>query len=359
MAFDIRAAQEAIRSSTCIRPAGAGTKFGRPATDPAAVDMTQASGVIDYQPTEFVITAWAGTPVAEVQSLLAEHGQYLPFDPLLVERGATLGGTIAANACGPERYRYGGVRDFLIGTRFIDGNGELIQGGGKVVKNAAGFDYPKLLVGSRGRLGIIVDATFKVFPKPEAYATLQVHLPELTRALDLLPRLTNCPYDINAIDIVASPPDRGVTLLVRVGGLEAGLPQRMARIRALCGDGDVITGQAEMEIWRTAREFTWIAADECVVKVPLTPSDIPALDACVREVKRRYSVGGNVAWLAAARHHDFDAALRALGLPGLTLLGSADGDPRIGAHADNPFADRVKRALDPLNKFGDHGAHAA
>ncbi|MCS6846700.1 MAG: FAD-binding protein, partial [Anaerolineae bacterium] len=226
----IRELQEAIRSSTHVRPCGATTKLRAPSNGQAVLDMRRLSGVIDYQPTEFVITAWAGTPVAEVQALLAEHGQYLPFDPLLVERGATLGGTVAANACGPERYRYGGVRDFIIGTRFIDGEGNLIRGGGKVVKNAAGFDYPKLMVGSLGRLGALVDMTFKVFPKPEAYATLRVDCASLDIALALLPKLTNCPYDLNAIDLVAGAAN-DVAIFVRVGGLAAGLPQRMDRVR--------------------------------------------------------------------------------------------------------------------------------
>ncbi|BCX03820.1 MAG: 2-hydroxy-acid oxidase [Candidatus Roseilinea sp.] len=346
----IRELQEAIASSTRVRPRGAMTKLHAPANGQATLDMRRLAGVIDYQPTEFVITAWAGTPVAEVQALLAEHGQYLPFDPLLVERGATLGGTVAANACGPERYRYGGVRDFIIGTRFLDGNGNLIQGGGKVVKNAAGFDYPKLMVGSLGRLGALVDVTFKVFPKPEAYATLRVDCASLDAALALLPKLTNCPYDLNAIDLVVGAANQ-VAILIRVGGLAAGLPQRMDRVRALCSGGEIITGDDEVALWCAAREFAWAADGEPVVKVPLTPGRIPALDARVQPARRRYSVGGNVAWIATHALDDLDATLKSLDLTGLVLL-NAPGDPRIGRRTHNAFAERVLRALDPQSKFG-------
>ena len=106
--------------------------------------------------------------------MLAEHGQYLPFDPPLAAAGATLGGTVAAGLSGPGRYRYGGVRDFVLGVRFVDGMGNLVRGGGKVVKNAAGFDFPKLMVGSLGRLGVLAELSFKVFPQPPAFATLAV-----------------------------------------------------------------------------------------------------------------------------------------------------------------------------------------
>ena len=350
MATDLRDLQEAVRESARVRAHGARTKCAPTQDGVRALDLSAYSGVIEYHPTEFVITAWAGTPVAEVQDLLARHGQYLPFDPLLAERGATLGGTVAANACGPERYRYGGARDFLIGVQFIDGNGALIRGGGKVVKNAAGFDYPKLMVGSLGALGVLAEVTFKVFPKPEAYATLRVALPSLDAALALLPKLTNCPYDLNAIDILVTPGDEQATVFIRVGGLAAGLPQRMARVRDLCGDGTLMDAADEAAFWRAAREFTWLAPGECAVKVPLTPARIPALDAHLHSLQRRYSVGGNVAWIATNDVMRLDAVLKSLGLAGLVLI-NAKGNPRIGQWQRNAFAERVARALDPQGKF--------
>ena len=115
--------------------------------------------------SEFTFTALAGTPVREIAAALAERGQYLPFDPMLREAGATLGGTVAAGLSGPGRFRYGGLRDFILGVRFVDGEGRLLRLGGKVVKNAAGFDLPKFFVGSLGRFGVLAEMTFKVFPK--------------------------------------------------------------------------------------------------------------------------------------------------------------------------------------------------
>src|SRR5690606_9356314 len=159
---------------------GGGSKAGLVAGDAEVrIDLSALRRLVEYDPGEFTFTAAAATPLREVREMLAAHGQYLPFDPPLADAGATLGGTVAAGRRGPGRLRYGGVRDFLIGIRFVDGRGALVQGGGKVVKNAAGFDLPKLMVGSLGRLGILTELTFKVFPAPPATASLRADFPAL------------------------------------------------------------------------------------------------------------------------------------------------------------------------------------
>ena len=160
----VRGAEPGIR----LLPVAGGTKPALSSSSRADVqrlDVSELTGVLEYDPAELTITALAGTPLVEVQTALAEHGQHLPFDPPLGEAGATLGGVVAAGAAGAGAWRNGGVRDFVIGVRFVDGTGRLITGGAKVVKNAAGFDLPKLMVGSIGRLGVIVQLSFKVFPK--------------------------------------------------------------------------------------------------------------------------------------------------------------------------------------------------
>ena len=165
-----------VRRHEKILPIGAGTKPALAAAPPGclALSLGAITGMVDYDPSEYTFTARAGTPLKEIEAALARHGQYLPFDPPFSDAGATLGGAIASGFSGPGRQRYGGVRDFVLGVRFVTGAGEIARGGGKVVKNAAGFDLPKLLVGSLGRLGAIVEATCKVFPRPRATATLLV-----------------------------------------------------------------------------------------------------------------------------------------------------------------------------------------
>ncbi|MBI4768870.1 MAG: FAD-binding protein, partial [Chloroflexi bacterium] len=147
--------RDAVRSLPRLLPRGGGSKpaLSIPPEGVAALDLSGLTGLLEYDPAEFTFTALAGTPLSEVLAALSANGQYLPFDPPFAARGATLGGAVAAGLSGPGRYRYGGVRDFILGVRLVDGNGDLVRGGGKVVKNAAGFDIPKLMVGSLGQLG--------------------------------------------------------------------------------------------------------------------------------------------------------------------------------------------------------------
>jgi glycolate oxidase FAD binding subunit len=171
---------EAVRSHPKVIAVGAGTKPRLSAVDAATarISTRQLRGITQYEPAEFTFTALAGTPLTAIAEALAARGQYLPFDPMLVEAGATLGGTVAAGLSGPGRFRFGGIRDFILGVRFVDGSGRLLRMGGKVVKNAAGFDLPKFLVGSLGRFGVLAEMTFKVFPRPAASLTLTLDTPD-------------------------------------------------------------------------------------------------------------------------------------------------------------------------------------
>ena len=158
-------------SASCRAARGTKDALSSPGDDMVALDLAAITGIVEYAPSEFTITALAGTPIAELAATLAEHGQYLPFDPILIDAGATLGGTIAA---GVSRI---GPRPLRRHPRLHPGRavprrrGTLVRGGGKVVKNAAGFDLPKLMVGSLGSMGIVVEATLKVFPRAEVTAT--------------------------------------------------------------------------------------------------------------------------------------------------------------------------------------------
>jgi glycolate oxidase FAD binding subunit len=325
--------------------------------------------VLEYDPAEYTFTALAGTSVVEVEKLLAERGQYLPCDPILGQRGATLGGTVAAGVNGPGRQRYGGVRDFLIGLRFVDGQGKLVRGGGKVVKNAAGFDLPKLMVGSLGRLGVLVELTFKVFPAPETYATLKLDYPHLEIALTDIYRLATSSLELHALDLEPAGEGKGRdwTLWVRLGGLSEALPARLERMREflLAPKGgalaaEVIEAPAEDMLWQAVKELAWVPAGAALVKIPLTPRRIPTLEAQLKgmEVRRRYSAGGNLVWLVwpvsvtdqwAVK---LDALLAGLDLSGLVLLGPP-GVTRLGVNPGAPFARRVKQALDPGGRFLD------
>lgn len=347
---DIR---NAVREGARLLPRGGGTKPGlsTPTEGVAPLDMSGLAGVLEYDPGEFTFTALAGTRLAEVQALLRQHGQYLPFDPPLVEKGATLGGTVAAGLSGPGRYRYGGVRDFILGVRFVDGHGEVIRGGGKVVKNAAGFDFPKMMVGSLGQLGVLVELTFKVFPQPPAYLTVSLHCATLAEAVAALYRLYTARMDIDALDLL--PAEGAATLQVRMGGLPAGLPARAERVRALLGGGEIVQGAEEAALWRDAREFAWVPPGWALVKVPLTPRRIVELESALagKAPLRRYASGGNVAWVALPEPPaTLHAPLLELGLSGLAVFGPP-GQARLGVRVGESFERRVKAVLDPYHRF--------
>ena len=246
--------QNAVRSSA-IRPVGGGSK---PALSSGGnLELKNLTGVLEYDPLEYTFTALAGTPLQEVEQLLAAENQYLPFDPPLADKGATLGGTVAAGLSGPGRWRYGGVRDFLLGVRFVAGTGEFVTGGGKVVKNAAGFDFPKLMVGALGRFGIMVELTFKVFPRPEAYATLTVDMVGLDAAIVTVQRLAVSGFELTCLDL--EPPAR---LTLRVGGTATALQKRLERLQSFTGrEGEISTGEADEAVWRAARAFSWLPAE--------------------------------------------------------------------------------------------------
>ena len=263
------------------------------------------------------------------------------------------------------------MRDFILGVRFVDGHGSVVRGGGKVVKNAAGFDFPKLMVGSLGRLGVMAELSFKVFPQPQVFATLVASYTDAAAAQADIQRLTRQPLDIEAIDL-AVPGEidsTGVTLYVRIGGLAETLTLRIDRLqallRAVAGDLQVATGDEEAELWRAAREFTWAPHKLPLVKTPCNAVKLARLaDALIRgagdqtgDMCLRFSVAGNVAWIAwpgdlRGDALALDTILSQAGLPGLVLRG-ATGGPHIGAPIPqaNAFYRRVKGVLDPQGRF--------
>lgn len=347
----------AVRGHARVVAHGARTKAPLVADEPGAVylDTTRLSGVVEYDPNEFTFTALAGTPLSEIQALLAGHGQHLPFDPPLARAGATLGGTVAAGLNGSGRLRYGGIRDFIIGVRLVDGTGRLVRGGGKVVKNAAGFDLPKLVVGSLGRLGVLVELSFKVFPAPPAWRTIRVACDGVEDAVSVMAELGRRPFDLEAVDL--EPPG---TLVLRVSGEDATLDVHAARVGAATGRRfELVAGGEEEAYWQGLRDFAWAPPESRIVKVPLTLRRLPELERGLDAlgVARRYAVAGNVAWLAwpvdRPRGELETAGLG--GLRGLIVRGPAPegATPWLGpADAGAAFfARRIKGALDPDGRF--------
>ncbi|MBP8895041.1 MAG: glycolate oxidase subunit GlcE [Ottowia sp.] len=161
------------------------------------LDVRPLAGVVDYEPSELVVTVRAGTRLRELQALLAERGQCLPFEPPQFGVGSTIGGAVAAGLSGPARASVGSLRDYVLGVQIVNGKGELLTFGGQVMKNVAGYDVSRLMAGSLGTLGVIVQVSLKVLPVPPAEATLLFDLSE-TSARQQLNRWGGQPLPLNA-----------------------------------------------------------------------------------------------------------------------------------------------------------------
>ncbi len=344
---------EAVRSSKRLRPLGGGTKpaLSKAGDGCACLDLSGLSGILEYDSGEYTFTALAGTPLAVVEEALREHGQYLPFDPPLSRSGATLGGTVAAGLSGPGRYRYGGVRDFIVGAGFVDGDGRELRGGGKVVKNAAGFDFPKLLTGSLGELGVLTDLTFKVFPRKEAFASLRVETAGLPESLAAISALNNSSEELFSLEL--EPPGK---LVMRVGGCEPVIPGLLERLRSLLKSPAEVLEEEEL-YWDDLAEFSWVPAEAALIKVPATLSIIEAVDAPLEEFGawRRYGCGGSVAWIGWPAGEPLEALEKILaeaGARGLVLRapGASLPGPLLNT-SPGAFEDRIRSVLDAPGVF--------
>ncbi|MDH3693352.1 MAG: glycolate oxidase subunit GlcE [Gammaproteobacteria bacterium] len=190
--------QQANQSGEALRIVGGNTKafYGRRCQG-QALSTTEHSGVINYDPTELVITARSGTRLTELENVLAEQNQKLPFEPPHFGEAATLGGTIACGLSGPRRPYTGSARDLVLGIRCITGRGEHLQFGGQVIKNVAGYDVSRLMTGALGTLGLITEVSLKVLPKPETEITLQFAM-EQQPAIDRMNELAGQPVPLSA-----------------------------------------------------------------------------------------------------------------------------------------------------------------
>lgn len=333
----------------------------------AVCDVSAMAGIGAYEPSEYTMTVAAGTPLKDVQTALDEHGQYLPFDPWLVESGATVGGTVAANAAGPGRLRHGGVRDFILGVQLVDGLGQLSRQGARVVKNAAGLDIPKLMVGSLGALGCLTEVTFKVFPAPALRRTVLAHQLSLQAAESLTHSLLKTGNELLALDLISvevGSAGRQWSLALRMGGRNARVERRASSLEAWARarsasehDVELLQDEADSAFWRRITELKWVGERHAAVKIPIT---VPRfVDAEQRGVFSQFDrvLSGTQQLLLSVPGGDLervDQALRQLGLSGQILCPSKSKlscPTLIGALPGRVLLEQVKQALDPNDRF--------
>ena len=343
----VQALRECIRGHDRVTIRGAGSKaVHAPDGQAGILDAGSLTGVLEYNPAEFTITAFAGSRVADIQNLLAAEGQYLPFDPPQADN-ATLGGTIACALGGEGRWRYGGVRDFVLGLHFLDGRGELLYSGSRVVKNAAGFDLPKLMTGSLGSLALIVEATFKVFPSPEASGTVSVSGP-LSDLLDTMAALSCGRHEITSLALETATPEP--VLHIRQTGRTDQLPARLEDLQHTLGGAGTLLME-DQALWSDMSEWSRDRS-ETVIRVPVCPSRIRELtqELAPLDMGMRWGSGGHLLWLSGDWQDRIEPQLAQLGLTGVVLRGPRA--PRLaGAWKEPRLLNRVRSVLDPDGKL--------
>ncbi len=288
----------ASRDSLSIVPWGGGTKigFGR---EPHRVDIVictrRLNRIIEYEPSDLVGIAECGISLRDFQKALSEKNQFLAIDPPHIEGGATLGGIIATNDSGPMRLKYGTIRESLIGIKVIRADGIIIKGGAKVVKNVAGYDIPKLYVGSLGTLGIIVEGAFRLHPIPEASETLLISFPNLEALHETVLIILNSPLVPSCLEVLNPPlvnviSDRlnlnlkeEYALAVRIESVERAVRDQISKVRDICrekdGEGVLFEGKTEEILWDEIREFPWRICGEnrVVCKAGVLITGVPSV----------------------------------------------------------------------------------
>lgn len=301
--------REAHEAATPLEITGGGTRraLGRPVQAETTISTAGLSGISLYEPGALTVVAGAGTPLAEIEAALDAEGQRLPFEPmdhraLLGSKGEpTIGAVAAMNNSGPRRIQAGAARDAMLGVRFIDGRGDVIRNGGRVMKNVTGYDLVKLMGGSWGTLGVLTEVALKVLPKPEASATVMLSGLDDAEAVAALSAALGSPYDVNG---AAHLPGRKLTM-VRIEGFESQIAHRApALIETLKGFGaaSVVQGDESDMLWRWTRDAEPFAGgDSAVWRVSVKPTEGPKLVEALRakgDFEAFYDWGGGLVWLS-------------------------------------------------------------
>ncbi len=365
----------AINEPLCVQ--GAGTKLGmlRPVQAARSLSTRCLTGTTLYAPKELVFSARSGTKLADVQTMLAEHGQHLIAEPpdyarlLGTASGAqTLGGVTATNLSGPRRVAWGAMRDHVLGMRAVDGTGALRRAGGRVLKNVTGLDICKLLTGSHGTLGVMTEITLKVLPAPESSGTLVFSGLDAVRGVAALSAALGSPYGVSGAaylpeEAAARLGLPGAVALVRIEEFRASVAYRLGRLQgemAAFGAADLLDEAASLAAWAAIRDATVLPAEhtDAIWRVSVRPSAGPGVLAAANAagVRGYLDWGGGLLMLAGPASEAAHLAIAGAAAAGggvWTLMrapeplrAAVDVVPREAAPL-RAIARRVKEVMDP------------
>lgn len=319
----LEAVRWAVSEETPLEITGHGTKrdIGRPVQTGHAVDLSRLTAVNLYEPAELVLSARAGTPMAQIEALLEENGQELAFEPMDYspllggEAGkGTIGGALAANLSGPRRVKAGAARDHVLGVHAVSGRGEVFKSGGRVVKNVTGYDLSKAMAGSWGTLAVVTDLTFKVLPAAETEATLVLRglseeeavaaMAEAMGSSGEVAGAAHLPESVTGSVLDGSLKGRGATLL-RLEGFGPSVDYRFGRLASLLaghGSSERLEEATSRTLWREIRDCMPFAdgTDRPVWRISMTPGEGHRMVMALRmqaAVDAFYDWQGGLIWL--------------------------------------------------------------
>lgn len=296
--------------------------LGRPMQTPHVLDLSRLAGIRDYAPSELVLTAGAATPLAEIEKVLAKHGQMLAFEPpdwrgLLADGGTpTLGGVLACNLAGPRRLKAGAARDHFLGFRGVSGRGEIFKAGGKVVKNVTGYDLCKLLAGSYGTLAALEEVTIKVLPRPETEATVLLAGLAPDTATRLMAAALGSPHDVSGAAYLPKGYASEVSpqsVLLRVEGPAPSVAFRREKLRDQFGMSSILDSATSGRLWKALGEASPISEprDRAIWRVsaaPMRGAEVAETVTRTLDAKWFLDWGGGLLWLAMPEQGDAGAA---------------------------------------------------
>jgi glycolate oxidase FAD binding subunit len=383
---DAKEVEDAVRwalgHDKALEVAGQGTKraIGRPSQTDITLDLSGLTGVTLYEPAELVLSARAGTPLAEIEALLEKNNQELAFEPMdygpLLGGPAnqgSLGGAIAVNLSGPRRIKAGAARDHFLGVSAVTGRGDTIKSGGRVVKNVTGYDMCKVLAGSWGTLAAMTDITIKVLPRAETEATVVVEGLDDARACAAMAAAMGSPCDVSAAahlpDHVASYfdglPNAEAATVLRLEGVGPSVAHRkdvLAKLMQAFGPVVLLEEKESRALWKSVREVkpfaTEASRERPLWRISTQPSRGHEVAAAITPAAQMfYDWGGGLIWVAMPFGDEPDAAhvreaVAAVG--GHATLVRASASVRASADVFQPqepalaaLSKRVKEAFDP------------
>ncbi|MGC4407899.1 FAD-binding protein [Rhizobium rosettiformans] len=366
-----------------IRGGGSRAGFGNPVAADATLSSAALSGIVEYNPAEMVITARTGTPVAEIEAALAANGQAMAFEPM-DHRGAmgtsgtpTIGGLFAVNSSGPRRITAGAARDHLLGVRFVNGAGDVVKAGGKVMKNVTGLDLVKLLAGSHGTLGFLTEVTFKVLPVPKTATTIVLSGLEDEQAMNALAAALSLSVEVSGAAhlpesvrgrFIGGKLPEGAATVMRLEGLEASVAVRAEKLiaaMAVFGPVSRLDAEHSKTLWAEIRDVMPYADGTArpLWRLSMAPTQAWKLVAGLRlraGIDAYYDWQGGLVWMRMEADPEAEVlrhGIRTLGGGHATLLRAA---PQIRAEAaafepQTPavalLSGRVRAKLDPHGIF--------